>query len=116
VRRLGSNGDLAEVAGEPAADIMAKYSWPFSSTWIGTSRIHRTPATPQPTTSRGARYSSPGTGKWCDRSLSQTDFSAPFAWFVSAVKSQEMAAFGLTRLAQILPSPDCAAVCMEVAP
>ena len=44
--------------------------------------------------------------KWCDRWLSDTDFSAPFARFVSSVKSPEMVAFGLTRLAQVLPSPD----------
>jgi hypothetical protein len=44
--------------------------------------------------------------KWCDKWLSDTDFSAPFARFVSTVKSPDMVAFGLTRLAQALPSPD----------
>jgi hypothetical protein len=44
--------------------------------------------------------------KWCDRWLSDTDFSAPFARFVSSVKSPEMVIFGLNRLAEILPSPD----------
>ncbi|HEY4358211.1 MAG TPA: hypothetical protein VGN16_20870 [Acidobacteriaceae bacterium] len=44
--------------------------------------------------------------KWCDKWLSDTDFSAPFARFISAVKSPDMVAFGLTRLAQVLPSPD----------
>lgn len=44
--------------------------------------------------------------KWCDRWLSDTDFSAPFAWFVSSVKSPDMVAFGLTRLTQVLPSPE----------
>jgi len=41
--------------------------------------------------------------KWCDRWLSDTDFSAPFARFVSSVKSPDMVAFGLIRLAQVLP-------------
>ena len=44
--------------------------------------------------------------KWCDRWLSDTDFSAPFARFVSSVKSPEMVSFGLTRLAGVLPSSD----------
>jgi hypothetical protein len=44
--------------------------------------------------------------KWCDRWLSDPDFSAPFARFVGSVKSPEMVAFGLTGLAQVLPSPD----------
>lgn len=44
--------------------------------------------------------------KWCNKWLSDTDFSAPFARFVSSVKSPDMVAFGLNRLAQVLPSSD----------
>lgn len=48
----------------------------------------------------------PEVQKWRDRWLSDADFSASFARFVSSVKSPGMVVLGLTRLAQVLPSPD----------
>ena len=44
--------------------------------------------------------------QWCDRWLKDADFSAPFARFVSSVEATDMFAFGLERLAAVLPEID----------
>jgi hypothetical protein len=44
--------------------------------------------------------------EWCDRWLKNADFSAPFARFIGSVAAADMFAFGLARLAGVLPEID----------
>ncbi|WP_158791510.1 hypothetical protein [Granulicella sp. L60] len=44
--------------------------------------------------------------EWCDRWLKDADFSAPFARFIGSVAAADMFAFGLARLAGVLPEID----------
>jgi len=43
---------------------------------------------------------------WCDRWLEDAEFSAPFARFIGSVAAADMFAFGLVRLAGVLPNID----------